>query len=147
MPFKPLRLLIAFDPAGGRCGAVVPRMKALLEARAFEVETFEIGSGEPDLDGFAGVVIGTPVTGLGLRSAEPTDKVIAFIQNAPDLDEKKVAIFCVFDLRMGNVFDRMRNFLNERGVEVVTESPYWRLQPREGEEALPAECMVRIRSR
>ncbi len=147
MPFKPLRLLIAYDNAGKRCGGVVARMKELLEERAFLVDTFELGSNTPDLDDYQGVVIGTPVRGLAVRDAGPSAAVAQFIENAPGLDEKKVAIFCVYDVRPGAVFDRMKNLLNARGAEVVTEYPYWRLQPRDGEDGLPAECMVRIRTR
>ena len=147
MPSKPLRLLIAYDADGNRCGRVVKRMKELLEARAFEVDVFELGGAVPDLDDYQGVVIGSPVRGLSLRDTGPTEKVATFIKTAEGLDEKKVAIFCVFDVRPGTVFDRMKNLLNERGAEVVTEYPYWRMQPTDGEDGLPAECMVRIRTR
>jgi menaquinone-dependent protoporphyrinogen IX oxidase len=147
VPFKPLRLLIAYDSAGKRCGMVVPRMKQLLEERAFEVDVWEIDDQSPDLDDYQGVVIGTPVRGLALRDSGPTAKVAAFIQNTEALEEKKVALFCVFDVRPGTVFDRMKNLLNERGADVVTEYPYWRLQPADGADLLPAECMVRIRTR
>ncbi len=146
MPFKPVRLLIAYDNAGGRCGSVVPRMKELLEARAFEVDTLELGNGDVDLDSYKGVIIGTPVTGLALRDAGPTAKVAAFINDTEGLDEKKVALFCVYDLRPGDVFDRMKNLVYERGAEHVAEWAYWRARPDDGETALPAECMVRIRS-
>lgn len=147
MPFTPLRLLIAYDAAGNRCGRVVSRMKVLLEERAFEVDTFEIGGEPPDLSGYQGVVIGTPVRGFAVSDAGPTAKVAHFIEQTEELDEKKVALFCVYDIRPGNIFDRMKNLLNARGIDVVTEYPYWRLQPRDGEDGLPAECMVRIRTR
>jgi menaquinone-dependent protoporphyrinogen IX oxidase len=147
VPFKPLRLLIAYDAAGRRCSAVVSRMKQLLEERAFEVDVWEIEGESPDLDDYQGVVIGCPVRGLALREAGPTAKVATFIQNAEALEDKKVALFCVFDVRPGTVFDRMKNLLNERGADVVTEYSYWRLQPADGEDLLPAECMVRIRTR
>lgn len=147
MPFKPLSLLIAYDPAGKRCGAVVPRMKQLLEERAFEVDVWEIDDTPPDLEAYQGIVIGSPVRGLAIRDSGPTPKVAKFIQSAEALEEKKVAIFCVFDVRPGTVFDRMKNLLNERGADVVTEYPYWRLQPADGADLLPAECMVRIRTR
>ena len=145
MSFKPVRLLIAYDPAHGRCGKVVPRMKELLEARAFEVDVHELGNGEVDLEPYRGVVIGTPVTGLGLRGAGPTTTVAEFINTQADLDEKKVALFCVYDVRLGNVFDKMKNLIFEKGAECVVEYPYWRARPGDGEDQLPAECMVRIR--
>lgn len=145
MPFKPIRLLIAYDPAGGRCGAVVPRMKELLEERAFEVDVHEIGSGDVDLEPYKGVVLGTPVSGLAVRSTGPTQKVVDWINTTEGLDEKKVALFCVYDVRPGDIFDKLKNVVFERGAEVVVEYPYWRLRPEDGEDQLPAECMVRIR--
>lgn len=145
MPFKPKRVLIAFDNEGGRCGIVVPRMKMLLEDRAFEVETYELGSGEADLDSFDGVLIGTPVKGLGLRNVGPTPRVAEFINTVAGLDEKKVGLFCVYDVREGDVFDKMKNLVYERGAEYVSEWAYWRLRPEEGETILPAECMIRVR--
>lgn len=146
MPFKPLRILIAYDNSGGRCGLVVPRMKELLEARAFEVDTVELGSGPVDIEAYRGIILGTPVTGLALRAAGPSAAVSEFINTAEGLDEKKVALFCVYDVRPGDIFDRMKNLLYERGAEYVAEWPYWRLRPADGEAMLPAECMVRIRS-
>lgn len=146
MPFKPIRLLIAYDNDGNRCAPIVPRMKELLEDRAFLVDVHEIGSGEVDIEPYSGIVIGTPVTGLAVRSAGPTQKVIDFINGLEGLDEKKVATWCVFDVRPGDVFDKFKNILFEKGADVVAEGPYWRLRPEDGETALPAECMVRIRT-
>lgn len=144
MPFKPIRLLVAYDPALGLCAAVVPRLKEMLEERAFEVDVHELGSGDlPDLGPYKGVVVGSPVPGV--RASEPTDKVKDFITNAEDLDEKKVALFCVYGLRPGRVLDRMRGLVIERGAEVVVAHAYARLRPTEGEHVVPAECMIRIR--
>lgn len=145
MPFKPIRLLIAYDNDGGRCGMVVPRMKELLEQRAFQVDVVELGAEPVDLEDYRGVIIGTPVPGLALRNTGPTAKVVEFINTVEGLDEKKVALFCVYDVRPGDVFDRMKNLVYERGGEHVAEWPYWRLRPADGETMLPAECMARIR--
>lgn len=143
MPFKPLRLLIAYDPALGLCRTVVPRMKEMLEERAFEVDVLEIGDGAVDLAPYKGVIVGTPVPGV--RASEPTEKVQRFLAEAEDLDEKKVALFCVYGLRPGRVLDRMKGLAIERGAEVVVAHPYARLKPHEMEHLLPAECMIRIR--
>lgn len=145
MPFKPLRLLIAYDPAGQRCDLVVPRMKELLVARGFDVDVHPIGSGTADLGDYSGVIIGTPVTGLGLRGTGPTTAVTDWITAQDELDEKKVALFCVFDVRQGDVFDKMKNLILEKGAEYVAEYGYWRARPTDGETLLPAECMIRIR--
>lgn len=145
VPYKPIRILIAYDNEGGRCGMVIPRLKELLEDRAFEVETLEIGAGDPDLEEFQGVLIGTPVTGLAIRNVGPTQKVADFINTVEGLDEKKVALFCVYDVRAGDVFDKMKNLVYERGAEYVAEWAYWRVRPEDGETMLPAECMIRIR--
>lgn len=145
MTFKPIPLLIAYDPAGGRCGMVVPRMKQLLEERAFKVDVVELNGSPVDIEAYTGIVIGTPVKGLALRNVQPTAPVVDFIRDAEGLDEKKVALFCVYDVREGDIFDRLKNLISERGAEYVAEYAYWRFRPHQGEELLPAECMVRIR--
>lgn len=143
MPFKPLRLLIAYDPALGLCRAVVPRMKEMLEERAFDVDVVELGDDPVDVGPYKGVVVGNPVPGV--RASEPTAKVQRFLAEAEDLDEKKVAVFCVYGLRPGRVLDRMKGLAIERGAEVVVAHAYSRLKPQEMEHVLPAECMIRIR--
>lgn len=142
MPFKPLRLLLAYDPARGLCGSVVPRMKQLLEERAFTVDVHELGSGPVDLAPYRGVIVGSPA---GLRATEPSEPVQRFFAEAEDLDEKKVALFCVYAVRPGRVLDRMKGLALEKGAEVVVAHAYWRLQPDQMEHVLPAECMIRIR--
>lgn len=142
MPFKPLRLLIAYDPAGGHCGVVVPRMKALLEERAFAVDVVELGGGPVDLGPYRGVIVGSPT---GVRALEPSDAVTAFFAGAEDLDEKKVAVFCVYPVWPGRVLDRMKGLAMEKGGVVVAAQAYSRWKPDAREHVLPAECMIRIR--
>jgi len=145
MPFAPLRLCIVYDNARGHCGRVVPRMKQMLEHRAFVVDTHEVGQGPLELAPYRGLIIGTPVTGLGIRGEGPTRKLRAFLEQVPDLDEHHVAIFCVYELRPGNTFDRMKNLLFEKGACFVAEHAFWVLQPHRDDHIIPAECMVRIR--
>lgn len=145
MSFKPIHLLVAYDPARGHCASVVPRMKQMLEVRAFVVDVHELGSGDVDLEPYRGVILGTPLPGRGLRRFGPTAAVEQFIKTAEGLDEKKVACFCVYELGFGTTLDRMRNLLLERGAEVVAEHAYWKLRPDAGEHIIPAECMIRVR--
>lgn len=145
MPFKPHRLLIAFDPAGGLCGAIVPRMKELLEERAFLVDVHELGGEPADIGPYRGIVLGAPVPGLGVRRTGPTERVAAFVRGADGIDEKKVALFCVHRARPGDTLTRMRALVEEQGAEVVVEQEYWRWWPDRAEHVLPAECMIRIR--
>lgn len=145
MPFKPLRLCIVVDNAGGRCTRVVDRMKEMLEHRAFIVDTHEVGQGPLDLAPYAGLIFGTPVPGLGIRGVGPSRRLREFIEQLPALDGTRVAIFCVYDLRPGDTFDRMKNLLFEKGAEFVAEQAFWVLRPHEHDHIIPAECMIRIR--
>lgn len=144
MPFRALRLLILFDDAGGSCATVVPRMKELLEHRAFLVDVHRIQDGPVDLAPYAGIVLGTPVTGLALRHAGPTEALEAYVRGL-DLAGKKVALFAVYDVRAGVVFDRMKGLIFEQGADFVAAHAYSRWRPQRGEHVLPTECMVRVR--
>lgn len=154
MAYTPIRLLVAYDPAGGSCGRVVPQMRKMLEERAFEVDVAELGgsgrSGWPDLAPYRGVVLGCPVSGPGLdglrgRPPELPEAFARFVAEAPGLEEKRVALFTVYTALPGQLLLQMRAAVEARGAQVVVAHPYWRLRPERGEHVLPAECMVRIR--
>lgn len=145
MPFRPLRLLIYFDDARERCGRVVPRMKELLEHRAFLVDTATVADGPVDLSPYQGLVLGSPVFGLGIRGVGPTPALTAAVEAMPDLDDLKVALFCVYTLSPGTTFDRMRGLVLSKGATFVAEHAYSLFQPTRGDHVLPTECMVRIR--
>ncbi|NOY28191.1 MAG: hypothetical protein GXP62_20190 [Oligoflexia bacterium] len=145
MPFTPIRLLILIDDARGYCSRVVPRMKELLEQRAFAVDVHRIQDGPVDIAPYRGLVIGSPAFGLGIKGAGPTPELTAFIQALEDLDEKKVALFCVYQLRPGTTFDRMKGLVLELGADFVASHAYSLLRPHDMEHVIPAECMVRIR--
>lgn len=145
MPFTPRRLLIAFDDTRGLCGAVVPRMKQMLEERAFRVDTLVIGGDVPDLEPYQGVIVGAPVLGAGVRPASVPPAVAGFLESAEGLDEKKVAVFSVFTALPGTMTEALEQKVGELGAEVVARYAYWRLRPSSGEHVIPAECMIRIR--
>ncbi len=145
MPFKPKRLLIAYDNTRGHCARVVPAMREMLEFRAFLVDVAEISAGAVDIAPYDGLILGTPVLGLGLKGAGPSPGLRSFIEALPQLDDKKVAIFCVFETRPGNTFDRMKNLLLDKGAQIVAEQAFHFLRPHRNEHIIPAECMVRIR--
>lgn len=147
MPFKPLKLLLAFDDERGHCGRVVPRMKQLLEDRAFEVELHEIGDSPQrvDLYDYAGLVLGTPSFGVGLRGAGPTERVKAWVEAQGGLEEVKVATFSTYEVRAGNSLRNIRQLVRDQHGEHVAGHAYWLLKPEHDEHVLPAECMVRIR--
>ncbi len=145
MAFQPIKLLILIDDARGYCSRVVPRMKELLEHRAFAVDVHRIQDGPVDIDDYKGLVIGSPVFGLGIKGVGPTPELTKFIEDLEDLDEKKVALFCVYETRPGTTFDRMKGLVLELGAEFVAAHGYWLLQPTKHEHIIPAECMVRIR--
>lgn len=145
MPFQPRKLLIAYDDSRGLCGAVVPRMKQMLEERAFQVDSLPIDGPAPDLEDYHGVIVGAPVLGSGVRGAEVPPAVARFLETAEGLDEKKVAVFSVFTALPGTMTDALEQKVGELGAEVVARYAYWRLRPQAGEHVIPAECMIRIR--
>lgn len=146
LPFVPIRLLVLYDNQRGYCARVLPNMLRLLEHRAFIVDTHDIADGAVDISSYKGLILGSPVFGLGLRGVGPTDALTTFVQHQlPDLDEHKVAVFCVHELRPGLTLDRMRGLVYEKGGGFVAGHAYSLLRPRNGEHVLPAECMVRIR--
>ena len=145
MSYKRIRLLLAYDPSGGLCARVVPRMKEMLEQRAFDVDIFEIGGSLPNMEPYKGVVLGCAVRGLGLRGDVPTQPVLDFVTAAEGLDEKKLALFTVCLALPGKMLLRLREAVEARGGTVIVMHAYNRFRPEEAEEVLPAECMVRIR--
>ena len=147
MTFRPLHLLIAYDDTHCLCGRVVPRMKTLLEDRAFRISTLELQDtpSELELSDYHGLVLGTPALGLGLRGVGPSPRVRAFVESLGPLEELKVAIFCVFEGRPGYTLRNTRQLVLDHGGQVVATQAYWALRPARDEHILPAECMVRIR--
>ncbi len=146
MPFVPLRLLLTYDPEGGLCARVVPRMRDMLEQRGFEVQVTELGDGTlPPLDGVRGVVLGSPVLGLGVRRLDPSERVARFVREASGLHELRVAAFTVYRARGGDSSQRLRALVRARGADVVVDHAYAVWAPERDEHVLPAECMVRIR--
>ena len=122
-------------------------MVQLLEDRAFEVEQHRLVDSpvEIDLSAYDGLVLGTPAFGLAHRGVGPTPLVEQWIKAQSSLDEVKVAVFCVYELRPGNTLRNIRHYVTEGGGEVVAAQAYSRLRRRADEHVLPAECMVRIR--
>ena len=120
-------------------------MKELLENRAFVVDVHRIQDGPVDIRPYRGLVIGTPVFGLGIKGVGPTAELTTFLQALQDLDEKKVALFCVYELRPGTTFDRLKGLVLELGAEPITAHGYSLLRPPQDEHVIPAECMIRIR--
>jgi len=146
VPFTPLHLLVLYDDQRGHCGRVIPRMKEMLEHRAFIVDTHRIQDGAIDIEKYRGLIIGSPCFGLSIRGVGPTEELTRYVQEElPDLDEHPSALFCTYELRPGLTLDRMKGLIYEKGGEVVAVHGYSLLQPSKGEHLIPAECMVRIR--
>lgn len=145
MPFQPLRLLILFDDDQGYCASVIPRMKRLLEDRAFVVDVHRVQDGPVDVGPYRGIVLGSPVFGAGIRGVGPTLALTDAVEALPDLDGKKVATFCVYPLRPGTTLARMKGMVLAKGADFVASWGYWLARPEPGEHMLPTECMVRIR--
>jgi len=147
VPFSSPKLLLAYDDADGLCATVVPRLIELLQDRAFEVETLVIDDAPKALDlyDYQGLILGTPSYGLGIRGAGPSERVTRFVQAQDDLDEVRVALFCVYQVRAGHTLRNTRQLVKDSGGEVVCTHAYAKMRPEHDEHVLPAECMVRIR--
>ncbi len=146
MAFSPVRICLVYDPTGGLCVRVVPRMREMLEQRAFDVVVHPLDDGPPPpLGGARGVVIGSPVVGLGLRRLDPTPRVLRYLHEAEGLAERRVACFTVARLRVGDSSARLRAAVRAVRAEVVVDHGYVAWAPARDEHVLPAECMVRIR--
>ena len=145
MPFRPLRVLILFDDDRGRGAAVIPRMKELLEHRAFVVDTHRIQDGPVDVSPYKGLIVGSPCFGFGIKGIGPTEALQRYVSALPDLDGVKAAVFCVYELGHGTTLDRMKGMMFEKGCDFVAAHAYSMLRPSRGEHILPTECMVRIR--
>lgn len=107
------------------------------------MEEHRIGASLPSMDGIDGLVLGIPVTGL--RGAGPSAAVERFVRELPHSGELRVALFAVYEARLGGALDRLKNLVFARGGHIVVEHAAWRLRLDEAIEVLPAECMVRIR--
>lgn len=145
MPFRPLRVLILIDDDRGRCSRVVPRMRELLEHRAFLVDTHRIQDGPVDITPYKGLIVGSPCFGFGIKGVGPTEALTRFVAELPDLDGVKAAVFCVYELSPGTTLDRMKGMMFEKGADFVAAHAYSLLRPSRGEHILPTECMVRVR--
>ncbi len=117
----------------------------MLEERAFVVDTHVIGSSGVDVTAYAGIIVGVPVLGAGLRPSAIPEGVLRFLEGMDGLDEKKVAVFTVFLALPGTLVETLGQKVAELGGEVVARYAYWRVRPDWGEHVVPAECMIRIR--
>ena len=146
MPFVPLRLLLLADPSFGYCARVMPRMKRLLADRGFLVDEVMLDPPPVDLDvdSYAGLVLGVPVPGLGLRGGGLSPRMVRFVESL-DLEGVRVVLFCVYVLRPGTTLQAFRELLESKGAEVLVARELSALKPARDEHVIPAECMVRIR--
>ena len=146
MPFTPIRLLILIDDQKGYCGRVVPRMKEMLEDRAFEVDVHRIQDGPVDVEPYRGMIIGSPAPGVSVKGTAPTPALDTFVRDSlPDLDELQIAVFIVFDVHPGSSMDRMKGMIFDKGAELVATHEYGLFRLDIEDHTIAAECMVRIR--
>ena len=145
--FIPLRLLLVADPAFGYCGRVLPRMKQLLEDRAFQVDEVLLDPPPRDLEiePYDGLILGIPVPGLGLRGGGVSPRMAHFVDSLGDLDGVRVVLFCVYVLRPGDTLASFRDLLEAQGADVLVAREVSVFSPDRDEHVIPAECMVRIR--
>ena len=146
MPFEPIRVLILIDDTRGYCAKLIPRMKLLLEQRAFVVDTHRIQDGEIDITPYKGLILGSPCFGLAIKGVGPTEELVQYVQQfMPDLEEYGVAVFCAYEARPGLTLERMKGLVKGCGGTIVAAHGYSILRPKRGDHIIPTECMVRIR--
>jgi hypothetical protein len=146
MAFSPLKLLMVTDNTRRFCGRVSPALQADLVHRAFEVEAYTLGDLPADLnvESYDGLVLGFPVFGSG-RDGAPSQAILDFVNSLGDLDEIRVALFCVYQVWEGPSLLRFQSILEGLGAEVHCSQAFWILRPKHRKHELPAEIMVRIR--
>ncbi len=142
---SPVRICVLYDNTRGFCARSVRELARLLEQRAFIVTTHDIADGPLSLEDYTGVVVGSPVFGLGLRGVGPTHALTRFIADLTSLEGRQVAIFCVYATRPGNTLERMRHMLDAKGANLVVEQAFWVAAPKRDAHVIPTECMVRMR--
>ena len=145
MPFTPIPMLILYDDAGGHCLKVITGLVPLLAARGFSVETHRIQDGPIDISPFKGLILGSPVSGLGFKGAAPSDALFEYVQDLDDFERHQVAVFCVYPLRLGTSLDRMKGMVLEKGGSIVAARAYPLMKLNPNDHVIAAECMVRIR--
>jgi hypothetical protein len=121
-------------------------MVKMLEDRAFNVDRLALATGDEqiDLDDYDGLVLGIPVLGLG-RQAGVTDTMRKFVTGLDDLDELRVALFVVYELRHSTALERFSRFVEDEGAEIIGGRLYRAFHVGDEEHELPTECMIRIR--
>ena len=125
---------------------MVPNLVTQLEDRAFVVEALALTEArDHGLSAYAGLVLGCPVPGVGLRRHGPSVLVEGWLQAQTELDQVRTALFSVGRLQAGHTLRNTRQRVRDLGGEVVITHHYSLLRPSHDSHVLPAECMVRIR--
>ena len=146
MPFVAPRILYVSHDDGGGFEQVLSTIQTMLEDRAFEVDRYAVGrdAAPADLEGYAGIVIGTTVQGLGFGAGLSPD-LKQSVEELGDLEEIRVALFSVYRLRPGRVLEELEQFVDGLGAEVVARQALGGKNMNKAIHFIPTECMVRIR--
>ena len=146
MPFTPRKLLIIYDDTRKYCRRVAPGLTQALIDRAFLVDCHSLDSLPSDcsFEDYDGLVLGFPVFGSG-RDGGPSQAIQDFVETLGDLDDYRIALFCVYQVWGGPSLLRFQAMLEDKGAEVACNKSYWVFKPDHRAHELPAEIMVRIR--
>ncbi len=104
-----------------------------------------VADGPIDVRPFAGIVLGAPTFGVGLKDLPPTDALADYLDTLEDIDEKQIAVFTVYPAWPGNALERLKGLVLRLGARCVAWHGYPMTNLDKGEHVIPAECMVRIR--
>jgi flavodoxin len=93
------------------------RTKFLAEAIANAIKTpsFNMASSEPSVvEDFDIIILGTPVEGF-----RPAKETLAFVEQLPKAEGKKVILFCTYALAKGSTLKILEQELASKGYNIV----------------------------
>jgi flavodoxin len=93
------------------------RTKFLAEAIANAIKTpsFNMASSEPSVvEDFDMIILGTPVEGF-----RPAKETLAFVEQLPKAEGKKVILFCTYALAKGSTLKILEQELASKGYNIV----------------------------
>jgi flavodoxin len=88
---------------------------AVAIANAIKTPSFNMASSEPSVvEDFDMIILGTPVEGF-----RPAKETLAFVEQLPKAEGKKVILFCTYALAKGSTLKILEQELASKGYNIV----------------------------